>query len=287
MPPLILLTNDDGIDAAGIQALESALPETWECHVVAPTSVMSQCGHRVTTDEPLRVHARGENRHAVEGTPADCVRLALTHLLPRQPDWVLSGINEGGNLGADIYVSGTVAAVREGAFLGVPGIALSHFKKRGFDFDWAWAARCAWEALEERPVLAAYVGGDRNGTFSYLRPKIASICEASDACETHVPHDGPRTCGVRCVPGLRRTMMRATFCLQPGGDSPYRKSVFDAALAGCIPVVFSQQLARVALVRPELGELAPPFGAALRPSASTIGRKCPSALLIPTMTVLK
>ena len=111
----------------------------------------------------------------------------------------------------------------------------------------AWGAHSRpWEASEERPVLAAYVGGDRNGTFSYLRPKIASICEASDACETHVPHDGPRTCGVRCVPGLRRTFQRATFCLQPGGDSPYRKSVFDAALAGCIPVVFSQQLARVA-----------------------------------------
>ncbi len=156
MPPLILLTNDDGIDADGIRALEAALPATWECHVVAPTSVMSQCGHRVTTDEPLRVHARGENRHAVQGTPADCVRLALTHLLPRQPDWVLSGINEGGNLGADIYVSGTVAAVREAAFLGVPGIALSHFKKRGLDFDWDWASRCVWKAIDE--LLAVQLG---------------------------------------------------------------------------------------------------------------------------------
>jgi len=111
----------------------------------------------------------------------------------------------------------------------------------------AWGGHSRpWEASEERPILAAYVGGDRNGTFSYLRPKIASICEASDACESSAPHDGSRVCGVRCVPGLRRTMMRATFCLQPGGDSPYRKSVFDAALAGCIPVVFSQQLARVA-----------------------------------------
>ena len=111
----------------------------------------------------------------------------------------------------------------------------------------AWGAHSRpWEASEERPTLAAYVGGDRNGTFSYLRPKIAALCDASDACETHVPHEGHRVCGVRCVPGLRRTMMRATFCLQPGGDSPYRKSVFDAALAGCIPVVFSQQLARVA-----------------------------------------
>ena len=87
-------------------------------------------------------------------------------------------------------------------------------------------------ASEERPILAVYVGGDRNGTFSYLRPKIAALCDASDACESSAPHDGHRVCGVRCVPGLRRTMMRATFCLQPGGDSPYRKSVFDAALAG-------------------------------------------------------
>jgi len=111
----------------------------------------------------------------------------------------------------------------------------------------AWGAHSRpWEASEERPILAVYVGGDRNGTFSYLRPKIAALCDASDACASFVPHDGSRVCGVRCVPGLRRTMMRATFCLQPGGDSPYRKSVFDAALAGCIPVVFSQQLARVA-----------------------------------------
>lgn len=148
MPPLILLTNDDGIDAAGIGALEAALPEDWECHVVAPVGVMSQCGHRVTTDEPLRVQERGHRRFAVEGTPADCVRVALDQLLPRRPDWVLSGINEGGNLGADIYVSGTVAAVREAAFMGVPGIALSHYKKRGVEFDWPWASRCAWTALE-------------------------------------------------------------------------------------------------------------------------------------------
>ena len=147
--PLILLTNDDGIDADGIRALELALPEEWECHVVAPASVMSQCGHRVTTDEPLRVHERGEGRFAVEGTPADCVRIAVTQLLPRRPDWVLSGINEGGNLGADIYVSGTVAAVREGSFLGVPGIAFSHYKRKEWAFDWEWAGHCAHLAMIE------------------------------------------------------------------------------------------------------------------------------------------
>lgn len=157
MPPLILLTNDDGIDADGIKALEAAVPAEWECHVVAPATVMSQCGHRVTTDEPLRVHERGPQRFAVEGTPADCVRVAMDQLLPRRPDWVFSGINEGGNLGADIYVSGTVAAVREAAFLGVPGIALSHYKKRGMAFDWPWASHCAWKAMEallEIPLAA-------------------------------------------------------------------------------------------------------------------------------------
>src|SRR4051794_39363931 len=105
----LLLTNDDGIAAPGLLALESAVRHLGaEFVVVAPASVCSGCGHRVTTDGTIRVEERTPGRFAVEGTPADCVRLAL-HALATGVDWVLSGINAGGNLGADVYHSGTVA----------------------------------------------------------------------------------------------------------------------------------------------------------------------------------
>ena len=145
----ILLTNDDSINAEGIQALESTLLYSgWQVTVVAPAEVMSMCGHRITTETPLRVTCHDDRHFAVHGTPADCVRLGLTELCAQPPDWVISGINHGGNLGADIVVSGTVAAVREGAYAGVHGIALSHYKKHGQDFDWAFAADCALTTIQ-------------------------------------------------------------------------------------------------------------------------------------------
>src|SRR5262245_38460098 len=108
----LLLTNDDGIDAPGIQALVQAAQALGEPVVVAPMQAHSGCSHRVTTEEPIRVQQRSPSSYAVEGTPADCVRLALHSIAP-ETTWVLSGINAGGNLGADVHISGTVAAVRE------------------------------------------------------------------------------------------------------------------------------------------------------------------------------
>lgn len=139
---IALLSNDDGIDAAGLAALravaEAHFDEVW---IVAPASQMSQIGHRVTTDTPIRYERRGERAFAVDGTPADCVRVALAHLLPVRPDWVLSGINHGGNLGRhDFVISGTVAAAREAAFQGIPGVTLSHYLRRGLAVDWDRAA---------------------------------------------------------------------------------------------------------------------------------------------------
>lgn len=139
---IALLTNDDGIDADGLAALrvvaESLFEEVW---IVAPKEQMSQIGHRVTTDTPICYEERGERVFSIDGTPADCVRVALSHLLPAFPDWVLSGINHGGNLGRhDFAISGTVAAVREAAFQGVPGVALSHYLRRGLAVDWEKAA---------------------------------------------------------------------------------------------------------------------------------------------------
>lgn len=138
----ILLTNDDGIDAPGFRALIEAVTrlDDVELIVVAPASEQSQCGHRVTTATPLRVERRNDRIYAVDGTPADCVRVGLFGLAC-EPDWVFSGINQGGNLGQDIVISGTVAAVREAAYHGVKGMAFSHYVKRGKEVDWDRAAR--------------------------------------------------------------------------------------------------------------------------------------------------
>ena len=147
----LLLTNDDGIDAEGLQALSEAARHVGDPLLVAPAGAQSGCSHRVTTDRPVRVESRGEGRFAVHGTPADCVRVGL-HRLASESAWVLSGINHGGNLGADVYYSGTVAAVREAVLHGWPGVALSHFRAHGRDYDWPRAAR--WVAPLLRELLA-------------------------------------------------------------------------------------------------------------------------------------
>lgn len=141
-----MLTNDDGIDAPGLAALERATQGLGDLVVIAPVAEMSNCGHRVTTHATLRVEPRGHGRFAVHGTPADCVRLALHHLAS-DAGAVLSGINHGGNLGADVWISGTVAAAREATLHGRRGIAVSHYRRRGVAVDWDAAA--AWL----RPVL--------------------------------------------------------------------------------------------------------------------------------------
>ncbi|MDX2152684.1 MAG: 5'/3'-nucleotidase SurE [Bryobacteraceae bacterium] len=135
----ILLTNDDGYDAPGLAALERACAGLGELFVVAPSEQQSNMGHRVTGATGIEVTECGERRWHVGGTPADCARLALTHLIG-PVDWVLSGINRGGNLGADIYMSGTVAAAREATLLGHRAAAFSQYVRRGVPLDWDVAA---------------------------------------------------------------------------------------------------------------------------------------------------
>ncbi|MBX7102942.1 MAG: 5'/3'-nucleotidase SurE [Gemmataceae bacterium] len=130
-----LLTNDDGIDAPGLGALERAAALRGTVRTVAPRDAHSGCSHVVTVHRPLSVCPLDNDRLHVDGTPGDCSRLGLLHLFP-DTDWVLSGVNAGGNLGADIYLSGTVAAAREAALFGKPAVALSHFKRRDLEFDW-------------------------------------------------------------------------------------------------------------------------------------------------------
>jgi len=136
-----VLTNDDGYDAAGLAALR-AVVEPWggELWMVAPLEPQSYMGHRVTTMDEISVEQTGPREYRVGGTPADCARIALRCLVP-DADWLFSGINHGGNLGVDVYISGTVAAAREAALLGCPGIAISHYRARGREFDWPLAQR--------------------------------------------------------------------------------------------------------------------------------------------------
>lgn len=149
--PRILITNDDGIDAPGIAALESALAAVGEIHTVAPLSEQSGAGRRITLHRPFRYENRGKNRFAVDGSPADCAMMALTLLLEQQPDLVVAGINNGPNLGENVFYSGTVAAAAEGAKYGIASIALSVNQRR--DIDYAPAARFAAELAAK--VLAA------------------------------------------------------------------------------------------------------------------------------------
>ena len=139
---MIVLTNDDGIDAPGIQALYQAVTRVANSGtpvgIVAPDQHLSGCSHQINRGGAIAVTQQTEQRYAISGTPADCTRVAH-HLYPKL-DWLLSGINDGGNLGADTYVSGTVAAAREATLLRVPAIAISHYKSRGMSIDWAVAA---------------------------------------------------------------------------------------------------------------------------------------------------
>ena len=133
--PVILITNDDGINAPGLDALVRACARAGETWVAAPEREMSACSRAISLRTPLRLRRAGERRFAVDGTPTDCVYLAMTHILPRKPDLVLSGINTGPNMGDDVYYSGTVAAAMEGALFGVRAMAVSLDGYREYEFE--------------------------------------------------------------------------------------------------------------------------------------------------------
>jgi 5'-nucleotidase len=164
----LLLTNDDGIGAPGLEALFEIAAAIGQPVVVAPVEAHSGCSHRVTTAGPIRVERRPKG-YAVAGTPADCVRLGL-HGLVKDAAWVLSGLNEGGNLGADVHHSGTVAAVREAVLHGRPGIALSHYRKSGGHIDWLRAARWLTPMLNDLIARPWTPGTFWNINLPHLEP---------------------------------------------------------------------------------------------------------------------
>ena len=143
----ILVSNDDGYLATGINVLADALAQVADVVVVAPDRNRSAASNSLTLDSPLRVSEVTENRYKVDGTPSDCVHLALTGFLDFEPDLVVSGINHGANLGDDVIYSGTVAAAMEGRFLGLPSIAVSLVGPRLKHFE--TAARVAVDLVQK------------------------------------------------------------------------------------------------------------------------------------------
>jgi len=161
---LILLTNDDGIYAPGLAAAYHELAKLGQVHVVAPETVQSATGHGITISTPLLTQRvvvgdapRAFEGVAVEGRPADCVKLAVAKILPRPPDLVVSGINSGANVGINVLYSGTVAAAIEAAFLGLPAVALSLYLRNHIPADYARTARLSRGVIEQ--ILSAGLRG--------------------------------------------------------------------------------------------------------------------------------
>ena len=147
----ILVTNDDGIHSPGLTVLAKALSRVGEVWVVAPDRERTAVAHAVTLHKPLRVQQLGTRIYAVNGTPVDCVNLAILKLLSAPPDLLVSGINKGVNLGDDVLYSGTVSAAMEGTILGVPSMAVSQEGQEHFHFDAGarYAVRIARLILKE------------------------------------------------------------------------------------------------------------------------------------------
>ena len=142
---IILISNDDGIHSEGIKAIARTLKRVGDVIVVAPDREHSAVSHSLTLHRPLRVERHGPNAYAVDGTPTDCINIAVNGILKKRPDLVVSGINKGGNLGDDVTYSGTVSAAMEGTLLGIPSFAISLVSRDNFDFKSAagFAARLA------------------------------------------------------------------------------------------------------------------------------------------------
>lgn len=175
MPPLVLLTNDDGHHAAGLQALKARLSREFRVLTVAPAAEMSGVSHAISLGRPLTIEDLGNDVHAVDGTPADCVNIALHHVSSELPAVVVSGCNHGANLGDDVAYSGTVGAAREAALLGLPAIAVSRWRGGpSSDYEPAAEVTCA--------LVRALVSGAfaiPGGAFLNVNLPDASPCGVS------------------------------------------------------------------------------------------------------------
>jgi 5'-nucleotidase len=208
--PILLLTNDDGVHAPGIRALAAALESLGEVHVVAPDREVSACAQSLTVTRPLRAETLEPYVHAVDGTPADCVNLALAKLLPGRPDVIVSGINRGPNLGDDVFRSGTVGGAREGVFFGVPSLAVS-LATRSDTADFGPAAQFA-----ARLVRLVIEKGLPERTLLNVNVPAGEIRGVALTVQGRHEHEGT------ILEGLdpRR---RAYFWIEQGKDKPLRE----------------------------------------------------------------
>lgn len=182
----ILLTNDDGIDAPGLQALEQSLPAGTDYIVIAPDTQRSECSHSVTTRHDLRLTQVAEHRWALNGTPVDCVRVAIGVLAP-DLGGVISGVNDGGNLGADIYISGTAAAAREAALHGFPAIAISQYRKPSIPRRWDHVP--SW--LDGRVVPLLRQAKQQQAIDFFWNINLPAI-HLADGCQAEAPEPSPK-----------------------------------------------------------------------------------------------
>jgi 5'-nucleotidase len=194
--PQILVTNDDGYRSEGILALADALAPLGDVTIVAPMEEASAIGHALTLKRPLRIEHMRDSVYAVDGTPTDCVNLAVTHILKKLPDMVVSGINKGYNLGDDVTYSGTVAGALEGALLGVPALAVSlKATRKTYDFSFAAQAAAALAASMFKRPLPAWTflnvnvpSGEPKGTRVTVQAKRNHVTQIT---ERHDPKGRP------------------------------------------------------------------------------------------------
>lgn len=182
----ILIGNDDGIDSPGLAALEAALAPLGHVTVVAPDRERSAVAHALTLHRPLRLKKAGADRYSVDGTPTDCVHLAVHSILRRPPDLLVAGINQGGNLGDDLTYSGTVSVAMEGALLGVPSLAVSLVARENFSFGPAGATA-------RRVAEATLAHGLPPRTF--LNVNVPNVERESDLMGLRLTRQGRRIFG--------------------------------------------------------------------------------------------
>ncbi len=224
---LVLITNDDGYLAPGIQSLIAAMEPDHEVWMVAPDREQSGSSHKLTLSQPLRIVKLDERRYSVDGTPTDTVYMAVHHLMPRRPDLVLSGINRGPNLGDDVTYSGTVAAAMEGTVLGIPSIALS---LAGFsNLDYTASCQAALQVVD-------WVVRDGLPAGTLLNVNIP-VEAKSDDLKLRITKLGKRNYGQYVI---ERKDPRGRSYFWIGGDAqgsvPMNGSDIDAVAAGFVTV---------------------------------------------------
>jgi len=182
---VILLTNDDGIEAEGLKTLEKVLGDLTRIVVVAPDRERSAVSHGLTVQGALKIKERGQDRYSLNGTPADCIIYALRHLFSVFPDLVISGINHGANLGDDIMYSGTVAAARESSRYGIPSIAAS----QAFD-DGSMNFKAAGTLMRNlvASLLKKGLGGEFCLNVNFPVRKTRGMKITRQGCSQNIPH---------------------------------------------------------------------------------------------------